>query len=61
MLVLSRKKHETIVIDNRIKITVIQLKGGAVRLGIEAPQDVDIHRAELAGRPGRALVAMTSC
>jgi carbon storage regulator len=50
MLVLSRKQNETIVIDNRITITVVQLKGGGVRLGIDAPQDVPINRGEIARR-----------
>ena len=47
MLVLSRKRNETIVIDNRITITVVQLKGGGVRLGIDAPRDVVVNRGEI--------------
>ena len=47
MLVLSRKKNETIVIDGRITIEVIQVKGKGVRLGINAPSDVRILRGEL--------------
>lgn len=47
MLVLSRKKNDSIVIDNQIKIKVIQVKGNQVRLGIEAPRDVRILRGEL--------------
>ena len=47
MLVLSRKRQETIVIDGRIKVTIIQVRGNQVRLGVEAPQDVSILRSEL--------------
>ncbi len=47
MLVLSRKKNESIVIDDRIKITVVEIRGDKVRLGIEAPRDVPIHRSEV--------------
>jgi carbon storage regulator (csrA) len=47
MLVLSRKKNESIVIDERIVITVIEIRGDKVRLGIEAPRDVAIHRHEI--------------
>jgi carbon storage regulator len=47
MLVLSRKKNETIIIDDRIKITVIEIRGDKVRLGIEAPRDVPVHRSEV--------------
>jgi carbon storage regulator len=44
MLVLSRKKNESIVINNDIVITVVEIRGDKVRLGIEAPQDVPVHR-----------------
>lgn len=47
MLVLTRKLGESIVIDHDIKITVLAVKGGQVRLGIDAPEDVDIVREEL--------------
>ncbi len=47
MLVLSRKKNESIVIDDRIVITVVDIRGDKVRLGIEAPRDVSIHRSEI--------------
>lgn len=47
MLVLSRKKNEKIVIDDNIVITVVEIRGDKVRLGIEAPKDVPIHRSEV--------------
>ncbi len=50
MLVLSRKKGDSIVIDGGIKVTVVEVKGTTVRLGIEAPQDVAIVRSELLTR-----------
>ena len=48
MLVLSRRKNETIVIDGQIEIEVLKVKGNMVRLGIKAPQSVKILRGELA-------------
>lgn len=47
MLVLSRKKNESIVIDERIVITVVEIRGDKVRLGIEAPREVPVHRSEV--------------
>ena len=48
MLVLSRKKNESIVIDGQIKIEVLKVKGNTVRLGISAPDNIKILRGELA-------------
>lgn len=47
MLVLSRKKNESIVINNDIVITVVEVRGDKVRLGIVAPRDVAVHREEV--------------
>lgn len=47
MLVLSRKKNESIVINNNIVITVVEVRGDKVRLGIVAPKDVPVHREEV--------------
>ncbi len=47
MLVLARKKNESIVIGDGIEITVLKVKGNTVRLGINAPSDVKILRGEL--------------
>ena len=47
MLVLSRKKNESIIVDDKIVITVVEIRGDKVRLGIEAPREVAIHRSEV--------------
>jgi carbon storage regulator len=47
MLVLSRKRNERIVIRDDIVITVVEIRGDKVRLGIEAPKDVPVHRQEV--------------
>jgi len=47
MLVLSRKKNESIVINGNIRIVVVEVQGDKVRLGIEAPKDIPVHRQEV--------------
>lgn len=47
MLVLSRKKNETVVIQDHIEITILGVEGDTVRLGISAPKHVDIFRKEV--------------
>ena len=47
MLVLSRKKNEKIIINDDISITVVEIRGDKVRLGIEAPREVPVHRGEV--------------
>ncbi len=47
MLVLSRKKNERIVINNDITVTVVEIRGDKVRLGIVAPKEVPVHRQEV--------------
>lgn len=47
MLVLSRHRNESIVIDGQIKITVVEIRGETIRLGIEAPRHVPVWRQEL--------------
>ena len=47
MLVLSRKKNESIVINDDITIVVVEIRGDKVRLGIEAPKEVPVHRQEV--------------
>jgi carbon storage regulator len=52
MLVLSRKPGEQVVLGNGITLTVVEVRGGRVRLAFDAPAQVRIRRAELARRPG---------
>jgi len=47
MLILSRKPGECIVIDGRITVKIMRLESGAVKLGIEAPKEVPVHRQEV--------------
>jgi len=47
MLVLSRKRDERIVIGDNIVITVVEVRGDKVRLGIDAPSEVPVHRQEV--------------
>ncbi|MDR2757254.1 MAG: carbon storage regulator CsrA [Planctomycetaceae bacterium] len=47
MLVLSRKINESVVINDNITIVVVEIHGDKVRLGIEAPKDIIIHRKEV--------------
>jgi carbon storage regulator len=47
MLVLSRKKNESIVINDDITIVVVEIRGDKVRLGVEAPAEVPVHRREV--------------
>lgn len=47
MLVLSRKKDERIVIGDSVTIMVIEIRGDKVRLGIEAPKELTVHREEV--------------
>jgi len=59
MLVLSRLRDETIVIGDDIRITVVDVRGDKVRLGIEAPRDVpvdrqEVHEAKQREKAGRA-------
>ena len=47
MLVLTRKKDEKIIIDDDIEVTVLDAGNGQVQLGIDAPQEIEIHREEV--------------
>ncbi|MBD5545498.1 MAG: carbon storage regulator CsrA [Lachnospiraceae bacterium] len=47
MLALSRKKNEALVINNNIEVTVLEIKGEQVKLGVSAPKDVPIYRKEV--------------
>jgi carbon storage regulator len=47
MLVLSRKKNESIIINDDITIVVVEIRGDKVRLGVEAPKEIPVHRNEV--------------
>lgn len=47
MLVMSRKRDESIIIGDNIVVTVVEIRGDKVRLGVEAPVDVSVHRREV--------------
>lgn len=47
MLALSRKKNEAIIINNNIEITILEVKGDQVKVGISAPKEVPVYRKEV--------------
>lgn len=47
MLVLTRKAGESIVIGNEVVITVLEVRGGQIRIGVDAPRNLAVHRAEI--------------
>jgi len=47
MLVLTRKAEEGIIIGDDVKITIIEIKGGSIRIGIDAPRHMKVHRQEV--------------
>lgn len=47
MLVLTRRPRESIIIDDDITVTVLEIRGNQVRLGIDAPDEVPVHRQEI--------------
>lgn len=58
MLILTRRIGETLVIgegDNRVEVIILGIKGGQVRIGVDAPKDVPVHRAEVYGRIHKPL------
>ena len=58
MLVLSRREKESILIGDRITVTVVAIQGSRVRLAIEAPREVRVLRAELVGKAAAKVVAV---
>ena len=59
MLVLSRKIGERILLGNDIRITVVRISGGSVRLGIEAPADVSVVRQEVSDAANAKQTALS--
>ena len=47
MLALSRKKNEAIIVNNNVEITILEIKGDQVKLGISAPREVPVYRTEV--------------
>lgn len=47
MLVLARKTGESVIVNHNIKITVVEIRGDKVRLGIDAPKNIPVHREEI--------------
>ena len=47
MLVLTRKLGESIVIGNNVRVTILEMQGKQIRLGIEAPPEISVHRGEV--------------
>jgi len=47
MLILTRRVGETLIINNNIKLTVLGVRGHQVRIGVDAPKDVSVHRQEI--------------
>jgi len=47
MLALSRKKNEALIINNNVEITILEVKGDQVKIGIEAPREVPVYRKEV--------------
>jgi carbon storage regulator len=60
MLILTRKEGESLRLGDDIKITVVSVKGGHVRLGVEAPRDVAVHREEIYERIANEVAAPDS-
>ena len=60
MLVLSRKRDERIVIGDNIVITIVDVRGDKVRLGIEAPPEIPVHRQEIVDALRRQAAAPSS-
>ena len=50
MLILTRKVGEAIIINNDVKVTVLSVEGNQIRLGIDAPKEVAVHREEIHNR-----------
>ncbi|MGO8745973.1 MAG: carbon storage regulator CsrA [Thermoguttaceae bacterium] len=54
MLVLSRKQDQSIIIGDKIVVTVVEIRGDKVRLGVQAPKEVSVHRHEIYDKVKRA-------
>lgn len=57
MLVLSRKKNESIFLNGNIRIVIVDVRGDKVQLGVEAPNDVSVYRSEVLERMRKSELA----
>ena len=53
MLILTRRPSETLMIGDNVTVTVLDIQGGRVRLGVNAPRDIIVNREELCEKPRR--------
>lgn len=60
MLVLSRRANEPIIINGNIKVTILEIRGDHIRIGIDAPRDITIHREEIHAELAAANVKAAS-
>ena len=60
MLVLSRRSNESIVIAGNITVTVLEIRGDHVRIGIDAPREITVHREEIHAELARANKAAST-
>ena len=60
MLILTRKVGETLMIGDEIEVTILSLKGNQVRIGVNAPKDVPVHREEIYDRIKREQAGNTT-
>lgn len=61
MLILTRRLDESIIINNDIKVTILGIKGNQIRIGIEAPKDITIHREEIQNKINAANERIIHC
>ena len=57
MLILTRRINESLVIGDNVTVTILGVKGNQVRIGVDAPRDVAVHREELAQKDNEAAAS----
>ena len=60
MLILTRRVGETLMVGDKVTVTVLGIKGNQVRIGVDAPKDVAVHREEIYQRIQREKVEAVS-
>lgn len=60
MLILTRKAGESIIIDDKILVKIVDIQGGQIRVGIEAPSSIDIYRKEIYDKIHSALTKINN-